>query len=130
VNVWQPPVLARLEDLLQQPLSYAEIAAGLSKEFGVEFSKNATIAKATRCGLADQHRPSPARHKRKPVYRHPVAKKTSRPPGKVGLQQLDSTTCRFPVEGQWPPYFYCGTTPLEGLPYCAVHADVCYIKGR
>jgi hypothetical protein len=133
MNVWQPPVLAHLEELLQGPWSYAEIASALSRSFGAEFTKSATIAKATRCGLADKHRPNNRQGRpRKPVYRHPVAVKP-RPkhtPGKVTLLQLDNHTCRWPVEGEYPPYFFCGIQPLESLPYCAEHSRLAYTKGR
>lgn len=41
--------------------------------------------------------------------------------------QLDETKCRWPIgEPGTPDFFFCGSAPLEGTPYCRHHAARAY----
>ena len=50
-----------------------------------------------------------------------------------GMLELDATTCRWPIwhdVAEPPPKFYCGGTPLDGLPYCLHHCRIAYHHQR
>ena len=56
--IWTEPMQARLAELAADPLlSYGRIAAVMSVEFGLSFSKNACIGRAHRLNV--RLRPSP-----------------------------------------------------------------------
>jgi GcrA cell cycle regulator len=48
------------------------------------------------------------------------------------MLDLDATTCRWPIWHAVTDHveFYCGATPLDGLPYCAHHSRIAYHHQR
>jgi len=47
------------------------------------------------------------------------------------LEELDDTTCRFPIGDPGEAGFhFCGELPLAGAPYCAHHAGIAYRFAR
>jgi hypothetical protein len=47
--------------------------------------------------------------------------------GGCSLEELDGTTCRFPVGDPGEPGFhFCGEAPIDRYPYCARHTRIAY----
>jgi len=43
------------------------------------------------------------------------------------LLELNENTCRWPIgDPSGPEFYFCGGTPITGLPYCAHHSRVAY----
>jgi hypothetical protein len=48
-------------------------------------------------------------------------------PGGCSLEELDGTTCRFPIGDPGEPGFhFCGEAPIDRNPYCARHTPIAY----
>lgn len=48
-------------------------------------------------------------------------------PGGCSLEELDGTTCRFPIGDPGEPGFhFCGEAPIDRNPYCARHRRIAY----
>jgi Bacterial dnaA protein helix-turn-helix/GcrA cell cycle regulator len=48
-------------------------------------------------------------------------------PGECSLEELDDTTCRFPIGDPGEPGFhFCGEAPIARYPYCARHTRIAY----
>jgi GcrA cell cycle regulator len=47
------------------------------------------------------------------------------------LLELDSHRCRWPLGALADPVvLFCGTTPVEGLPYCAAHCAIAFHRSE
>lgn len=103
-------------------------------------TKNAVIGKLGRLGIQGKRGPKPApkpatvAKQRKARFQTPPT--APQPPVEpvilpepTGLQitfmQLEPHHCRYP-SGEGRDILFCGTTALEGLPYCSFHSRVCY----
>lgn len=138
---WTELLVSKLTAMHADGLSYAQIGAEL------KISRNAAIGKASRLGLPPREkkgRPRIARaypkHRRTPrvkwqpsvrlpkmeVEPMPVVDDSNIPiEQRCTLDQLTSTTCRWPVgtPGQ-SDFFYCGYPSADlniGIPYCPIH---------
>ncbi len=135
-----------------QHYSSSQLAALLSDEFGIVLTRNQVIGKIHRLGLTgDQKLQRVTRPKRngKPREHRPRTRIVSCGPGgfrmmrvvetdmeplldvevvplKVTLLDRRDDQCHFPsvYEGEW---LYCGHPTAPGKPYCAGHAQLCYV---
>jgi hypothetical protein len=140
---WTPAVKDMLELLLGQepPLSYRMVAAELTKQFGVVYTKNACIGMGRRLRMPP--RPSPIKKKRDGRFLVPkhvrvdapiVPKEAWRPEESQALTiyQLGVGDCKWPLGEMMtrPPFLYCGKIAADGLPYCKKHCEIAYNKPR
>lgn len=147
-------IIDRLRELVDKPnFSFEQVAYTLSREFGVNLSRNACIGKARRVGFsvpgdkvkfrgvrsinADQERKA----KRKTRVHTQNITRVVRPSepyqtiidDDIPLEQrktifeLTAKTCRWPV-GEGASMFFCGAAPVEGKPYCGSHCARAYTK--
>jgi hypothetical protein len=137
---WDDHLIARFKALHaggERPFS--EIAATLSREFGLKLSKNACIGKGRRLGLTARARVAPPKPRKgqrrggprlKPVVLPGWQVEPPRLPpaaGRVTIYQLRGGVCHFP-HGDRPPYTYCGAKALRGS-WCPHHERVVYPRG-
>ncbi len=128
--------LQRLLDL-RENLSFNVIAKKMSETFGVHFTRNSTVGKAHRMRLpprpprdritSENTRPRmiiwsrPARLPRPSRHHHPKG---------LQLVELERGDCRWP-DGTQAPYTFCGKPSIgDGAPYCAMHAEMSYVKPK
>lgn len=141
---WNGDSIEALKKYVEAGASAAQIAGLLSSDFSQTISRNAVIGKIHRLGFILK-RPGPGsardkvvkkiRHVRQSKYNIPfgaspkisaVRPKISKPVGNeptqgtLSLNDLNSTTCRWPF-GEEPPFIYCGATALKDRPYCIHH---------
>lgn len=145
---WNNEMHARLRVLARARMSFTDIAAAISHEFGIVVSRNACIGKAHRMGIVKKHRSTnenTQRRKRKvvaptlgvacvPNYkpepvltvvpRWRVSFETKRPPAgeRVTIEQLERDMCKWPY-GDRVPYTFCGRA-TAGKTYCAYHTGI------
>jgi GcrA cell cycle regulator len=114
-------------------------ASEIGKLFGI--SRSAVCGKAMRMGLAKRADPAPKRF-RHPRIRKPRVSIVKKPtnvialapvvkvePRKIPLTELTRNNCHWPCdEVNGFTVNFCGNDSLEGLPYCATHAQVAYRK--
>jgi len=120
---WTPELDAELLAWRSHGWAFRVIAPKLSELAGAEITTNACIGRHGRLKARNGKVMAP-RRKARPLPPPKIQPKVTL--GKVTLQELNSSTCRWPVTSGWPPYLFCGATPLDGLPYCAHHADMGY----
>lgn len=62
----------------------------------------------------------------KPTYMQcePDAVVKEVPTGLITFEQLKTNSCRFPLGDE--NFMFCGSTKLDGLPYCAHHCRICF----
>jgi len=134
-NEWPEEAIALFRRLCEnEASSYSDIAAQMSEQLGVRFTKNACIGKARRLDMPMRKAPDkPRKNAPEPMF-HPKplvwALANNRPQakpqrGQVTLMELNRTTCRYPF-GDRPPYWFCGQVVREAQSYCAHHCDVAY----
>jgi hypothetical protein len=144
--VWTPPMVKRLEKLIDIGTPYKVIAELLSYEFSVDLTKNSCIGKGRRLGVAlriaprkrqCQPRRSPKSHERRRLLNAQREKRLQRrkespqPRRHLSLLQLRPTSCRFPVGGQHsPPFSYCGAHTQPGSSYCPEHHAMTHYRSR
>jgi GcrA cell cycle regulator len=142
LDQWTTESIAFLKDQYssrEQP-SYAIIAARISKEFGMNFSRCAVSGKIHRMGLSnrkfDGPRPTVLRKPRKPVDR-PARRRAPpreaapeiriihlepRAPG-MTIVDLSHGGCRFPYGDG--PFTFCDHPQVAGSSYCRNHYFIC-----
>jgi GcrA cell cycle regulator len=141
---WTPHRIDELRKHFEAGLSCSQIAG----EIGV--TRNAVIGKLSRLGLS---RPQAVRIRRQPRPRASTPRLEA-PRGQVrilralhaamaapaaveaepvsdrprcSLFELSAQSCRWPIGRPGAEDFgFCGSTPVEGLPYCAGHARLAY----
>jgi GcrA cell cycle regulator len=135
-GIWEttPGMEARLVELHASPERWScrEIASMLSKEFGVELTKNSIIGKAHRMRLP-QRELGPIRAEEKQPRRRirvdaPIPPPPPRPAytGLITIYQLrDYVDCKWPI-GENLPFLYCGKQQIEGRVYCLDHCSMAY----
>jgi GcrA cell cycle regulator len=137
-----------LRDYLAKGMSYSEIADAINARFSTRYSRNATIGRAKRMGLAGPDRPSDlpkpqagtsAPWLQKSRERHAI--ESTRPipafastervklrciqivPRHLSLIDLEARDCRYPYGGdeEGETITFCGHPQREGSSYCAGH---------
>jgi hypothetical protein len=139
---WTSEMIFELQRLqsLEDNLSFNVIAKRMSETFGVHFTRNSTVGKSHRLKLPPrpirEHITSENTHPRKddrviklrpPLPPRPPTRK--RKTCNVNLINLRNGDCKWPAgEG---PYLFCGKPAVEdGAPYCAMHAEMAYVKPK
>jgi hypothetical protein len=98
--------------------TYKKIARAMSAKFGVTFTKNSLIGKATRLGLPPRNTPKPKMENGVILPTVAIIKKKQ---GPITLYQLRDDRCKWPI-GSKPPYLYCGKPTGEmGCSWCEEH---------
>jgi len=125
-SIWDltPGLTQRLAALHAAPENYSstEMAQMLSAEFGIvpPLTRNAVIGKSRRMNMA----PRPLRIRTGPKLRQPQPRQMPSKPHTgepLTIYQLGYGDCKYPVEGEDPPYLYCGKASDEGRSYCPPH---------
>ena len=148
---WTDERVELLRKLWNQGLSASQIAAELAN--GI--TRNAVIGKVHRLGLSGRAKSpsSSAPRARKPrSHMMRVSRPMSRGNNALALAfemepepepelieniipigqrrtllELTEATCRWPIgDPASAEFFFCGGTPLTGLPYCSYHSRVAY----
>jgi GcrA cell cycle regulator len=145
---WAEEHSKALRELLQSGMSYSRIVDAINAKFKTAYSRNATIGRAKRMGLAGPDRPkdrpkpilsaeAPRLHKlgeRWPSEsRRPMPVCESVEPVKLRCVQIDPRhlwlvdlepgDCRFPYGGdeEGEAITFCGHPRRQGTSYCAAH---------
>jgi GcrA cell cycle regulator len=147
---WEPKHSDALRDYLAKGLPYSEIARRINAAFNTDYTRNATIGRARRMGLAGVaetghvRKPKPdflsIRKLRKNSKKHraaksllprPVLKRVRVPklrcvgiePRHLQLIELEIGDCRYPYGGDKDneAITFCGHPQREGSSYCAPH---------
>ena len=128
-SIWDltPGMTQRLAALHAAPENYSssEMADMLSDEFGIvpPLTRNAVIGKSRRMSMP----PRPLKIRTGPKLRQepwkptPLADTQPRCDEPLTIYQLGYGDCKYPVEGDAPPYLYCGKQSDEGRSYCPPH---------
>jgi hypothetical protein len=106
--VWTKEMDIALKVLIEEGVSYKQIAKQLSAAYGLKFTKNSCVGRANRL-----RRPSPP------------------PPQKVTIYDLRDDRCKWILGAvnDKPPYLYCGKPTGElGISWCPVHARKVFNK--
>jgi len=147
---WPPEHCDALRECLAKGMSFAEAAGAINARFGIVYSRNATIGRAKRMGLAALDRPkrlSKAPQEPKPPRSHknrehaveskPEPPAVERPhrvklrcvqimPRHLPVTELEAGDCRYPyggdVEGE--AITFCGHPQREGSSYCLGHFNL------
>lgn len=127
---WSDDRVAILKRLWGEGKTAAEIA----KELGEGVTRNAVIGKAHRLKLSSRMSPIQQNTKKvkteaaPPVQRRPMKKIPIFKGKEVKMEDLREKMCRWPNgDPQKPEEFsFCGCNIVEGLPYCADHANIAY----
>jgi GcrA cell cycle regulator len=147
-TIWAPEHSDALRDYLAKGMSYSEIAKAINAKFSTVYSRNATIGRARRMGLAGPDRP-PSLPKPQAGISAPRLQKlrerntielippmpTSAGPERVKLRciqilprhlslvDLEAGDCRYPYGGdeEGEAITFCGHPQREGSSYCVGH---------
>ena len=148
---WEPKHSDALRDYLAKGLPYSEIARRINAAFNTDYTRNATIGRARRMGLAGLAETGRSRKPRKPNFlsirklrkiskKHRAAKlRLPRPilkraavlklrcvgiePRHLSLLELEARDCRYPYGGDRDneAITFCGHPRQEGSSYCTAH---------
>ncbi|MGJ4906528.1 GcrA family cell cycle regulator [Bradyrhizobium sp. HKCCYLS2033] len=144
---WPDQHSKMLCELHAQGRSYAEIARALNAQFGTAYTRNATLGRGKRIGLAAPGGPKAARSTPRPMSAAPRTGRRSpdaaaRPmpsaakpaaavklrcvgisPRLLSLDQLERNDCRYPYGGDRDddPITFCGHPRQPGSCYCTPH---------
>ncbi len=154
---WAPEHCEALRENLAKGMSYSEIAEAINAKFNTAYSRNATIGRARRMGLAGAERPGiwprpPTRveqskaHKMKERYASmsgwivPVFERdetvrlrcVETDPRHLTLPELEPGDCRYPYGGdeEGEAITFCGRPCSENSSYCAPHFHLTRGPGR
>jgi GcrA cell cycle regulator len=141
---WPPEHCDALRECLAKGLSFAEAADAINARFLAAYSRNATIGRAKRMGLAALDRPKrlsqqlhspPLRTIGEPAAESRPSTPTSDRPARVKLRcvqimprhlpliGLEAGDCRYPYGGDAEDEVitFCGHPQREGSSYCLGH---------
>jgi len=147
---WPPEHRDGLRDCLAKGLSFAEAADAINARFDAAYSRNATIGRAKRMGLAALDRPkrlsraaqqpdAPQLHKSHELAAEakPEPRISERPervklrcvqimPRHLALIELEAGDCRYPYGGdaEGEAITFCGHPQREGSSYCLGHFNL------
>ena len=145
---WAEEHSKALREFLESGMSYSRMADAINAKFKTAYSRNATIGRAKRMGLAAPDRPknwpkptlsaeAPRLHR----LRERLASESSRPmpvlesvepinlrcveinPRRLSLSDLEPGDCRYPYGGDegGEAITFCGHPRRQGTSYCAAH---------
>ena len=145
---WTEEYSKALREFLESGMSYSRIADAINAKFKTAYSRNATIGRAKRMGLAGPDRPKnwpkptlSAEAPRLPRLRERLASESRRPmpvfesmgpvkfccvqidPRRLPLVDLEPGDCRYPYGGdeEGEAITFCGHPRRQGTSYCAAH---------
>jgi GcrA cell cycle regulator len=146
---WTREHCEALRDHLARGMSYSKIADALNAQFKTAYTRNATIGRARRMGLAaperirnpSKHCPKPprssappdkVRKRRQPEFIRIAPALKAEParlrcvevdPRHLLLVDLEPGDCRYPYGGDadGEPITFCGHVRREGSSYCTPH---------
>ncbi len=147
---WTPEHSEALREYLARGMSYSEIADAINARFGTGYTRNATIGRGKRMGLAGpDHRPKHPQRSKAPKLSKTSARKSrerrATPPSEpqparqraeprqlrcvglsprlVSLINLEDGDCRYPYGGDrdGEAIAFCGHPRLAGSSYCGPH---------
>jgi GcrA cell cycle regulator len=147
---WAPAHCDALRECLANGMSFAEAADAINTMFGAAYSRNATIGRAKRMGLAALDRPkrlSKVPQESKPARSHKNRERAAEsnpeppaaePPQRLKLRcvqimprhleliELESGDCRYPYGGDadGEAITFCGHPQREGSSYCLGHFNL------
>jgi GcrA cell cycle regulator len=144
---WAPEHSDALKEHLGRGMSFSKIAEAINAQFNTNYSRNATIGRARRMGLAGSERATtptdlvprmggqhevrsepkaPARYLPKAAF-EPVDQSKLRcveiEPRHLSLIELERRDCRYPYGGdaEGEAITFCGHPRRPGSSYCAPH---------
>lgn len=138
-DVWPAAHCAALERLAGKSLSFSEITDAINAEFGVDYSRSATIGRARRMGLPINVRPQfDLLRARRWVESRPRASSSKTgvricedapnlrcvevEPRYLSLADLAKGDCRYPYGGDdGGAITFCGHPRRKGSSYCTPH---------
>ena len=147
---WPPDHCDALRECLAKGMSFAEAASAINASYDTAYSRNATIGRAKRMGLAALDRPkrlSKVPQESKPPRSHKNNERAAEPtrstpaaerPGRVQLRcvqimprhlavtELEAGDCRYPYGGDTDGEIitFCGHPQREGSSYCLGHFNL------
>lgn len=152
-SIWGEAVVSAFKSYCDlKTFSYSEIAARLTTQFGISFTRNACIGKAGRLGIvaphSNQHPLAPAKRAvakvrvrtRKPRmvktgFANFAMRKQESAEYKLRAIEIvcetsfeDVTGCRYPVGDG--PFLFCNGKQQEGSSFCTAHHALCWVAPR
>jgi GcrA cell cycle regulator len=149
---WAPAHSDALREHLANGLSFSKIAKAINSQFNTSYTRNATIGRANRMGLAVSDRPEPGLPAQPPPpdtfhEGRPVERKSPEPraptswlvkarpvklrcvgiePRHLSLIELERGDCRYPYGGDedGEVITFCGHPRQTGSSYCAPHFNL------
>ena len=147
---WAPGHCDALRECLANGMSFAEAADAINTMFGAAYSRNATIGRAKRMGLAALDQPKrlskvPQESKRSRSHKNRERAAESKPeppaaeppqrlkvrcvqimPRHLELIELEAGDCRYPYGGDadGEAITFCGHPQREGSSYCLGHFNL------
>ncbi|MDO8399146.1 MAG: GcrA family cell cycle regulator [Bradyrhizobium sp.] len=144
---WPPEHCDALREYLARGLSFAQAADAINARYGAAYSRNATIGRAKRMGLAVLDRskrlsrvpkvskpPRSNKNHERLVESKPEPPAVERPrrvelrcvqimPRHLSVIDLETGDCRYPYGGdaEDEPITFCGHPQREGSSYCPGH---------
>jgi GcrA cell cycle regulator len=145
---WTDEHSKALREFLESGMSYSRIADAINAKFKTAYSRNATIGRAKRMGLAGPDQPKnwpkpilSAEAPRLPRPRERLASESRRPmpvfesvgpvkfrcvqidPRHLSLMDLEPGDCRYPHGGdeEGEAITFCGHPRRRGTSYCTAH---------
>lgn len=148
-SIWHPDHSEALKEFLAKGMSFSMIAAAINAKFDTSYSRNATIGRARRMGLATD-RPQdvssapatirqPSLGKMRERFEAEFRKRTpifesvdvnlrcaEVDPQHLSLMQLGPGHCRYPYGGdaEGEAITFCGHRQRLGSSYCQAHFDL------
>lgn len=144
---WLPDHCDALRECLAKGMSFAEAASTINARYDTAYSRNATIGRAKRMGLAaldrpkrlsrvpqQANRPSSNKNRKRVVESKPEPPAAERPrrvklrcvqimPRHLAVTELEAGDCRYPYGGDadGEAITFCGHPQREGSSYCLGH---------
>jgi GcrA cell cycle regulator len=142
---WPPEHCDALRDCLAKGMSFAEAATAINARFNAAYSRNATIGRAKRMGLAALDRPKRLQKQLHPPELYTTGRERAadskpepaaveRPrraklrcvqimPRHLSVIDLEAGDCRYPYGGDTDgeAITFCGHPQREGSSYCLGH---------
>lgn len=152
---WLPDHCDALRDCLAKGMSFAEAANTINARYDTAYSRNATIGRAKRMGLAALDRPkrlsrvlqqanppSSSKNRERVVESKPEPASAERPrrvklrcvqimPRHLAVTELEADDCRYPYGGDadGEAITFCGHRQREGSSYCLGHFHLTHGPG-
>ena len=145
---WAPEHSGALREYLALGMTYSQIARAINAKFDTHYTRNATLSRARRLGLATIERPRdltpPAPQHQQPNLsglrkaraaalrwfvpnfereEAPKLRRVDVEPRHLSLLELEACDCRYPYGGDedGEAITFCGHPRREGSSYCTAH---------